>query len=190
MDWTILLKDLSIFTVGAFSLTRIVVYISKKIFETQISILKNEHLFRFTTLYPDKIKVIKKTFKKIVKTEKAFKELTILESKEDEKKRNYNNALECLNSFFDYYEENELLIDDSSLSHIEKLKLKFDDIVNAHNRAENMEIMVRGTKAWVDAIENNIEVAKTALDKQIPEIKRQLKKDFQDKYKLMEIENS
>ncbi|TDN98315.1 hypothetical protein DET65_2225 [Sunxiuqinia elliptica] len=55
MDWLILLKNLGFFTVGASTLTGIIIYFSKKIFENQISILRSEHIFRSTALYSEKI---------------------------------------------------------------------------------------------------------------------------------------
>lgn len=187
MDWLTLLKNLGFFTVGASTLTGIIIYFSKKIFENQISILKSEHLFRFTTLYTEKIEVIKETFKRIVHAEKALRVLTTPTNSDDKKKENYKNALTSLDSLFGFYEENELFLDDNSLKLIKELKLKFENVLNAHNKAEFMEIM-RGTEQWADAIENKMKVSETVLDNEIPAIKQQLKKDFQEKYKLIEIE--
>ncbi|WP_159523885.1 hypothetical protein [Sunxiuqinia indica] len=106
---------------------------------------------------------------------------------DDKKKENYKNALTSLDSLFGFYEENELFLDDKSLKLIKELKLKFENVLNAHNKAEFMEIM-RGTEQWADAIENKMKVSETVLDNEIPTIKEQLKKDFQEKYKLIEIE--
>jgi phosphoenolpyruvate carboxylase len=50
-----------------------------------------------------------------------------------------------------------------------------------------MEIM-RGTEQWANAIENKMKVYEAVLDNEIPAIKEQLKQDFQEKYKLIEIE--
>jgi vacuolar-type H+-ATPase subunit F/Vma7 len=187
MDWFTLLKNLGFFTVGASTLTGLIIYFSKKIFENQISILKTEHLYRFTTLYTEKIEVIKETFKRIVHAEKALRILTIPTSSDEKKKENYKNALTNLDSFFGFYEENELFLDDNSLKLIKELKLKFEDVLNAHNKAEFMEIM-RGTEQWANAIENKMKVYEAVLDNEIPAIKEQLKQDFQEKYKLIEIE--
>lgn len=189
MEWFFLLKNLGIFTIGASAITGLIIYFSKKIFETQISILKTEHLYRFTTLYSEKIGVIKETFKRITYAEKALRNLTIPTKSGDDKQKNenYENANNSLNSFFDYYEENELFLDDSSLRLIKEMKSRFQDVLKAHDKAEFMEIM-RGTEAWAAAIENKIKIYEVVLDNEIPAIKEQLKKDFQDKYKLIEIE--
>lgn len=189
MDWALLLKDLGIFSVFASSLTGIVIYVSKKIFENQLNILKGKNLFRFTTLYAEKIEVTRETYKRIVKAEKALRALITPTSKDDEKQENFKLVIKNLNILFDFYEENELMFDDSSLEYLYTLKIKFKDIVTVYNQAEFMEDMMRGTKQWVEAIENKIKVAETILEKEIPLIKKQLKKDFQEKYKLIEIEN-
>lgn len=187
MDWLTLIKNLGFFTVGASTLTGLIIYISKKIFENQISILKSEHLYRFTTLYSEKIEVIKETFKRIVQAEKALRILTTPTDSDERKKENYKNAILSLDSLFGFYEENELLLDDNSLKLMKELKSKFEDVLNAHNIAEFMEIM-RGTEKWANAIEKKIKVYETVLDNEIPAIKEQLKQDFQKKYKLIEIE--
>lgn len=184
MDWFVLLKNLGIFTVGASTITGIIIYFSKKIFENQITILKTEHLHRFTTLYSEKIGIIKETFKRIVHAERALINLAT-PGADKLKSEKYENAINSLNSLFDYYEENELFLDDSSLKLIKEMKFKFQDVLKAHNSAEFMEIM-RGTEAWANAIENKMKVYEIVLDNEIPAIKEQLKKDFQNKYKLIE----
>ena len=185
MDWFILLKNLGFFTVGASTITGLLIYFSKKIIENQISIRKTEHLFRFTTLYSEKIGIIKKTFKKILYAERALINLTTPTKSGDNKLKNekYENAINSLNSFIDYYEENELLLDDSSLKLINDIKFKFKDVLKAHKISEFMEI---GSDAWAKAINDKMKIFVIVLDNEILAIKEQLKKDFQNKFKLIE----
>lgn len=185
MDCIGLLKNLGFFAIGASTMTGLIIYVLKKIFETQISILKTEHLHRFTTLYSEKIGIIRETYKRILHAEKALMNLSIpTKSGDDElKKEKSKNAIDSLNSFFDYYAENELFLDDSSLNLIKKIEFKFQDVLKAHNRAELMKV---GTKEWADAIDDKMKVFVKVLDNEIPAIKEQLKKDFQNKFKLIE----
>lgn len=185
MDWFILLKNLGFFTVGASTITWLIIHFSKKIFETQISILKAEHLHRFTTLYSEKIGIIRETFKRILHAERALINLSTPTKSGDNKLKTekYENAINSLNSLFDYYEENELFLDDSSLKLIKVIKSRFQDVLAAHNRAESMN---PGTKEWIDAIDNKMKIFVIVLDNEIPAIKEQLKKDLQNKFKLIE----
>ena len=188
MAWSTLLIDLGFFTVGISAITVFIQYFSKKMIEAQINIFENEHIHRFTTLYSEKINVVKETFIRVVQTERAFRNLTTPAKSSDEKQRNEKDAVDSLNSLFDFYEENELLLDDTSLELIKKMKIKFVDVLNAYNSAMFIENQMSGNEKWVNAIENLMKVSATVLDNEIPAIKKQLKKDFQKKYKLIEIE--
>jgi hypothetical protein len=188
MDWNIVFKNLGIFTIGASSITGIIVYFSKKIFENQISIFKSEHIHRFTTLYSEKILITKEIYKKVVIAEKALNRLMTPNSPKspNSKLDKVENTLKSLDSFVNYIDENEIFIDDSSLKLIMQLKEKFQALIAAHNQAEFMEI-AKGSDAWFEALENKMNVASTVLDNEIPEIKHLLKIEFQARFKLIEI---
>lgn len=179
MNWQEISKYLGVFGLGATSITAIIIYFSKKIFENQISIFKSEHIYRFTTLYTEKMTVIKETYKRIIKTEKSLSNLMTPDNKEV-KQSLLKIAVESLDSLFDYTDENELFLDETIISLTNELKGKFEEVLKAYNNAEFMENM-RGTESWANAIENKMRTTATVLDREIPMIKKNLKQEFQKK---------
>lgn len=187
MNCMSLFESLGIFTIGSTSIAGIIIYFSKRIFENQMSILRSEHQHRFSTLYTEKLSVFRETYSKLVKAEKSL-EYLLRPAKFAGKKTKQelsDEAYEFMIFLFDYYDENEIFFDESSVQLIEQLREKFREAWGAHWQADFME-EARGTKAWLETIENKTEVYKKVMENEIPSLKEMLKKDFQKRFKLIE----
>jgi len=187
MNWISLFRDLGIFTIGSGSIAGIIVYFSKHIFENQINILREEHIYRFSTLYTEKLAVFREIYKKLVKAEKSLEYLLrpVKFAGKKTKQEISDEAYNFIVTLFDYYDENEIFFDESSVVLIERLREKFTEAWGAHWQANFME-QARGTKAWIETIENKTEIYKKVMENEIPELKKMLKKDFQKRFKLIE----
>ena len=107
-----IIENLGIFTAGSVSIAGIVIYFSKKIFENQISILKDEHIQRFNKIYAEKLSVLKEIYRRLVIAEKSLeylmRPLKIGSNKSD--KDIENETIYQINSLFDYFDENEIIL--------------------------------------------------------------------------------
>lgn len=188
MNWLDIIEKLGLFTVGTVSITGIVIYFSKKIFENQVDILKSKHLYRYSKLYTDKLEIIRELYKRLVKAEKAIEILMRPirwggdKSTEDLERE----AVEYINSLFDFYDENEIIFDEETIDLITQLQKNFYEVWNKHSAAKMME-SARGTEVWSDAIQASIDAYNTIIEKEIPQLKNALKKDFQNRYKILQL---
>lgn len=190
MDWQSIIKSLGLFTVGSISIAGIIVYFSKRIFENQLSILNNEHLYRYNTLYSEKLLVYKETYKRIVKAEKSLEYLLrpLKFGQKKSKEEITDETFTFISDLFEYYDENEIFFDNSSVDLLEQLRGKFTKAWGANWQADFME-QARGTPEWVETIENKKHVYETIISNEIPNLKKQLKQDFQKNFKVMETFN-
>ena len=188
MDINEILKDIGIFATGSISIAGIVIYFSKKIFENQISLLKEEHLQRFNKIYNEKLYILKEIYRRIVIAEKSIEflmrpvKLGSSRTKDDIENETINN----INSLFDYFEENEIILNEKTAALLNELKTNFYKAWGAHNKASFME-QARGTDAWSKSIENKIGIYNTIVIEEIPKIKNLLKDNFQKQLKVLEF---
>lgn len=155
----------------------------ERIFEHRL----NKKLSRFNTLYTDKINVIKELYKLLIKAEKAL-DLFLSQREPENIEENIkfkDQTVLVLNKFRDYFEENEILFDNSIVAIVEQITNNFQEAKITQIQATIMEAD-RGSKAWEKAIDKKTQLWKLLVDDEIPKLKQNLKSEFQKKYQLLE----
>lgn len=159
----------------------------------------NKRFFRFSNLYKDKLDIIRDFYKLLIKAEKALN--ILMSSREPELKIGQDgNATEeskleieeyrkktinVVQILLNFYEENEIVFEEEIVIYINQLKEKFEKSLNTHNFATQME-SCRPSKAWENAAQAKLDAYDSIVSKDIPDLKKELKKIFQDRYKLLE----
>ncbi len=163
-----------------------------------ISDIINKKFFRFSNSYKDKLDIIREFYKLLIKAEKA---LSLLMSKPEPKLNIANggtadkesqreldefrkNTYDIINSFFDYYDENEIVFEDEIIILVNQLREKFNKAKSSHSLATMME-SARSTKVWSDAIQAKEDAQQKYVVKEIPELKIKLRTFFQKRYKIL-----
>jgi len=147
----------------------------------------NKKLSRFNTLYSDKINVIKQLYKLLIKAEKAL-DLFLGQREPDdfEKNEKFNTqTVLVLNDFVNYFEENEILFDDTIVRIIRKITDSFQTAKITQMQATIMEAD-RGSDEWKKAIEKKIELRELLVENEIPRLKQNLKIEIQKKYQILD----
>ncbi|MDR1056067.1 MAG: hypothetical protein LBL90_09680 [Prevotellaceae bacterium] len=90
-----------------------------------------------------------------------------------------------MNSLFNFYDENEIVFVEETIGLINQLRKNFYEVWNKHSAAKMME-NARGTEAWIGAIQTLIDAYNAIVDKEIPQLEIALKKDFQNRYKILQ----
>lgn len=158
-------------------------FMVQKFFEHRL----NKKLYRFNKLYTDKLNIIRNLYRLLVQAQYALDKLLSqrepdeLEGKEDFRK----STIDKMNMFINYFEENEIVIDSSIVEIIYRIKDSFTIAKHTHIFANMMEIS-RGSVAWEKAIDKKAELYKQLVMLEFPRLKEKLKKEFQDKYQLLE----
>lgn len=183
-----IIENIGIFTAGSASIAGIIIYISKKIFENKINILKEEQLQRFNKIYNEKLLILKEIYRRIVIAEKSLEYLMCPVKIGGNKSENEieTDTINSINSLFDYFDENEIILNEQTAFLITKLKDKFYAAWGAHSKASFME-QARGTEAWSKSIEDKMDAYNKIVAEEIPSIKKILKNDFQTQFKIFEI---
>ena len=158
----------------------------------------NKQFFRFSNLYKDKLDIIREFYMLLVKAEKGLN-ILMIELKPDlnygkdgnpdevseRKLAEFNmKTYVAINSFFDFYDQNEIIFEDGIVQLINQLREKFNKSENANSFAAMMETS-RGSKAWENAIEKKIDAHELYVVKEIPEIKNKLRIFFQKQYEIL-----
>jgi hypothetical protein len=146
----------------------------------------NKEFFRYSKLYSDKLDIIRVLYKKLVMMEKAHEKFMRQNEPSDaiEKTRFEEETNEIMNDFVDFYEENEIVFDDSTVAIMSQIlemikeSKKSQNMVNVFNDA-------RGSEAWVKAISVKQDLYERFVYQELPKLKNKLKKDFQKRYKLL-----
>lgn len=147
----------------------------------------NKKLSRFNTLYSDKIDVIKQLYKLLIKAEKAL-DLFLGQREPDDFKKNKEfktQTVLVLNDFVNYFEENEILFDDTIVGIIRKITESFQTAKITQMQATIMEAD-RGSEKWVKAIEKKIELRELLVENEIPRLKQNLKFEIQKRYQILD----
>lgn len=157
-------------------------YFVQKYFEQKL----NKQLSRFNILYSDSINVIKHLYHLLIKAEKALD--IFLGQREpvdsDENKTFKDQTVLILNNFRDYFEENEILFDDSIVKIIKQIIESFHEAKLTQIQAAIME-EDRGSEEWKKAIEKKTELHHFLIEGLMPNLKKQLKLEIQEKYQLL-----
>jgi hypothetical protein len=183
-----IIENLGIFAAGSASIAGIMIYFSKKIFENQISLLKDEQLQRFNKIYTEKLFVLKEIYRRLVIAEKSLEYLMRPVKFGSNKSENEieTETINSINALFDYFDENEIILNDQTATFISQLREKFYAAWGAHSKASFME-QARGTEVWSKSIDEKIKAYDIIVKKEIPSIKQMLKNDFQKQFKIFEI---
>lgn len=183
-----IIENIGIFTAGSASISGILIYFSKKIFENQISLLKDEQLQRFNKIYTEKLFVLKEIYRRIVIAEKSLEYLMrpVKIGGNKSEKEIETETINNINLLFDYFDENEIIINDQTANLINQLREKFYAAWGTHSKASFME-QARGTDVWIKSIDEKIEAYNKIVAEEIPSIKQILKNDFQKQFKIFEI---
>lgn len=155
----------------------------QKLFEHRL----NKKLSRFNALFSEKIIVVKRLYQLLIKAEKGLEIfLSIREPKDTEKNIWFReNTIIALNEFRDYFEENEILLDEHIVEIIKKINNHFKEAKKIQLIAQMMEAD-RGSPEWKKAIENKTKLSLVLSEKEIPSLKSQLKIELQNKFSLLE----
>lgn len=159
----------------------------------------NKRFFRFSNLYKDKLDIIREFYKLLIKAEKGLKMLMIesepeVKSGKDgmpdeeskQKLEEFNiKTYGAIDSFFDFFDQNEIIFEDEIVFLINQLRDKFNKAKSAQSFASMMETS-RGSKAWEKAIDKKSDAHELYVIKEIPKLKNELKTKFQERYKLLE----
>jgi len=159
----------------------------------------NKRFFRFSNLYKDKLDIIREFYKLLIKAEKALN--ILMSSREPELKKGQDgnateeskmeievfrkNTINVVNIFLNFYEENEIVFEDEIVIYIKQLKEKFEKSLSAHSLATHME-SCRPSKAWENAVQAKQDAYDGIVSKDIPDLKKEMKRIFQNRYKLLE----
>ena len=188
MDIDEIIKIVGISVLSTSSLVGIIVYISKKIFENKLNILKEERLHRFSNIYTDKFLVHRELYKRVVIAEKSLdclmRPIKIKTDKSEEDAE--NETANHINSFYAYFDENEIIFDENEINTANLLRENFNKSWGTYQSVKRME-SARGTEAWANVIEKSNEVYHSIVEAEIPKLRNELKNDFQKKYKILEI---
>lgn len=158
----------------------------------------NKRFFRFSNLYKDKVDIIKELYKLLIIAERGLK-IIFFESqpaivngndgKPDQESTKKlvefkSKTYDAINSFFDFYDQNEIVFEDEIVKVINRLREDFNNAKNAQSYAAMMEAS-SGSKAWEKAIEKKSDAHKLYILKEIPELRNELKTFFQKQYKIL-----
>lgn len=159
----------------------------------------NKRFFRFSNLYKDKLDIIREFYKLLIKAEKGLNILMIesepelkfgkdgiVDQESSRKSEEFNiKTYGAINSFFDFYDQNEIIFEDEIVILVNQLREKFIKANNAQSFAKIMEAS-RPSKAWENSVQEKQDTYETIVKKDIPCLKRELKTLFQERYKLLE----
>ena len=171
------------------SITTVIIYISKKLFESRLSIFENKLLFRHNKLYTEKLTVLKELFKRIVIAEKSLeymmRPIRFSDGRTDEELE--QDVVMKVNSFYDYFDENEIILDENIISIVNSLRSKFSECWKTHQVASIMKYD-RGSEEWKKSIDDKKEIYEKVICGDIPSLKQELINSFQKQLKISEIE--
>ncbi len=158
-------------------------FITQKYFEHRLE----KKLYRFNKLYTDKLEIIKNLYRLLIQAEKALdKLLSQREPDELEEKDNFRKTtMVKMDSFIEYFEENEIVFENSIIEIVSQISDKFNKAKSTHVFANMMENN-RGSKAWEKAIEKKNNLHETLVKNEMPILKEKLKIEFQNKYRLLD----
>ncbi len=134
MDWQLLFQNLGMFFIGSGFITWLLKQITRQSFVKELEKFKSDLLkedikfrIRYEKLHSERAEVIKKVYKKISRTYKAFYSyLSPIQSVGDlpeEVKR--KQALDEFNSLSNYYEENRIFFEETTAKEIDNLLESF-----------------------------------------------------------------
>ena len=180
-------ENIGFFAVGATGISGIIIYLFKKIFEQQISLYKEKSIYRFSKVYTDRLDIIREVYRRLVKAEYSIeilmRPITIGVRKSEEELE--NEAYCDYTSLFQYYQENEIIFEDDTITLINDIKNRFDKVWKSYNSMKFMET-ARGSEPWAKSIENSITVYEEEIVNEIPKLKKLLKKQFQKEFDLLQ----
>jgi len=160
----------------------IATFIVKKLFEHRL----NKNLTKFNKVYVDQVETIKEFYRKLVKAEKALNLLmSHKEPSDNEQKKDFvDNTFVVINDLIKYFEENELLFEQSTVLQVKQIIEKIGEAKVLQINAEMLENN-RGSEAWLIAINNKQSFFDRTLKNDFPILREKLKNDFQKKYSLI-----
>lgn len=159
-------------------------FIVQKLFEHRL----DKKLQRFSHLYTDRLEVIKNLYQLLVRAEQGLGKLLIQGEPDNqkEKKEFISQTLDRMHKFLDYFDENEIFFDESTIKTIAEIRMLFVDAESKHSFATMMEFS-RGSKGFDKAVTAKDELRQKVILKEMPALKQRLKEEFQKKYKLLEL---
>ncbi|GHT02753.1 hypothetical protein FACS189440_02190 [Bacteroidia bacterium] len=163
----------------------VIVYLIKKIFENQIDLRKDILIHRFSAIYTEKLSLMKEIYRKVVVAEKSLEhvmrpiKLNDNRSTEELEKE----AVDNINALFNYFDENEIIFNDKTVTLIRQLQTNFHKAWKSYN---GISFFTRNSDAWNKAINESIDVYNTTVAKDIPALKQELKEDFQNQLRILE----
>ena len=154
-------------------------FITQKLFEHRL----NKKLSRFNELYSNKLEIIRHLYSLLVKAEKSMNIILgcnapFNDSERDELKRN----IKITEDFIDYFEENEIVLDDSVI----KIMLHIKERLKEANEISIFANLLDDQDQYEAAEDRKSELRQILSEIEFPSLKEQLKREFQKKFKLLE----
>lgn len=146
----------------------------------------NKQYFIFSKLYSDKLEIIRVLYKKLVNMEKALNLFMCKRepSDNDDKLKFKEETVKVIDDFLKYYEENEIIFDNETVSVMQQIVKKISESKTAQISANFFEGS-RGTDVWLKAITEKQDLYDKFVTKELPKLKNILKFSFQEKYSLL-----
>lgn len=159
-------------------------FIVQKSFEHKL----DKKLQRFSQLYADRLDVIKNLYRLLVRAENGLGKLLSQREPDEEKDKEkfLQETLNKMDEFLDYFEENEILFEQSTSITVAEIRMLFLDARSKHMFATIMENS-RGTPAWEKAVIKKDTLREKLIEREMPNLKHRLKEEFQKKYRLLEV---
>lgn len=176
------MEDIFKIVLSAIAGSGLATFFVQKSFEQKL----NKQLSRFNILYSDSVGVIKKLYSLLIKAEKAL-DLFLGQREpknEIENEKFKNQTVIVLNNFTEYFEENEILFDDEIVKIVRQITDSFQDAKVIQIQATIIE-SDRGSAEWKMANEKKTQLHKYYIENLVPNLKKQLRFEIQNKYQLI-----
>ena len=161
----------------------LITFVLQKLFEHRL----NKKLYRFGKLYSDKLDIVKNLYRLLIKAEKGLEILLSRRGSNDknEKEEFQHETIETMDNFINYFEENEIVFDQTIVELVRQIGNRFNEAKKARVSADIMESDMN-SKAWGDAVSKKQDLYEQLVKIEMPILKEKLKKEFQNKYQLLD----
>jgi len=203
MNWTDFLTNIGIFTVGSITITGILAFLAKHVFDHylqrkldqhqanlerqsdehrhRLELIAQEHQIRFSRLHSDRAEVIVTLFKKLVTMDHSMRAyIGPVIGVAPEKEIRDERAGTAAQDFFEYFSDNEIFFEDSLCETINEMNKLYLDAWHSYNIYDDEGS--RQTAQFDRAFrKERTEVFKKAwqtIDEQIPKVRAKLKDEL------------
>jgi hypothetical protein len=190
VNWYEVITSLGIFTVGSISITGLLAFFGRKLFEqylqkklddhrNQLQLILQEHKIRYSKLHSDRADVIRVLYEKLVIMEQSMRTYVFPAqfrgdlSRKDKKTKAGNAA----DDFFYYFYPNEVLFDDSICNLVNEMNKLYQNVW-VHTTMYDNEVAQADLETHYEFDDGAVEAVMKAwetIDAKIPPLKDNLK---------------